>query len=287
MRKINAAVVQLLAFTAALSGAAAQQVLRYESATVGSTIISTADVRLMQCINPDVALSERDALVMLINDAFDREAARKLGLLPTLKEVADLNAHINTTTKAPDILEKIKQCFRGDQASYNRLFVEPKIINVKLHAYHSNDSVIQAKPRAAIERAYALAAKGQPFEQIAKTMGLHFFYDTVRVPAVARDSALPQYPSAAGIALTLKSGELYKNIVESNIQYTVLALAKKHPEYLAIACIVANKAAYQPWFLSQVKPLSVLIHSKALASEIRRAYPELWWGAGITAGNDD
>lgn len=243
------------------------------------------------CINKNDALQQRDALVMLINEALDREVARKFGLLPTEAEVAALNKHINTTTKAPDILQGVKECFGADMDGYNKTYVEPKILNVKLHAYHSNDTVIQATPRAAINKAFGMVASGKTtFQQVAKSLGLHFYYDSVLIAGIKdttlKGAPVPQENSLSNIASTLKAGELYGRIIESNIQYTVMALVEKNAVRAVIACVVADKANYDKWFESQAKSVNILIHANDMATAIKSQYPELWWSNAIVAGGD-
>lgn len=292
MRKTNILTLYgILLILAALCSAAAQQTLRFDAALVGASIVSIKDIQRTMCINKNDALQQRDALVMLINEALEREVAHKFGLLPTAAEVAALNKHINTTTKAPDILQEIKECFGADIDGYNKTYIEPKILNVKLHAYHSNDTIIQAAPRAAINRAYGMVTMGKTtFQQVAKSLGLHFYYDTLLIAGIKdtapKGAVVSEENSLGKIASALKAGELYGRIIESNIQYTIMALVERNNMRAVIACIIADKANYDTWFESQAKSVNILIYAHDMATAIKNQYPDLWWSKTIVNGSD-
>ncbi len=84
-------------------------------ATVGGNRIATEAAYGNTSVNPS------QALISLINDALEQKVAAE--------EVSELSNHADTRSKAPEILAKIKAAFGSDVASYNRIYLAPKIVS--------------------------------------------------------------------------------------------------------------------------------------------------------------
>ena len=98
--------------------------------------------------------------VSLVNDALEREVARSLNMLPTADEIVAFREHAFSTSRAPEILQRVRDHFGPDTNAFRRLYLEPRIVAGKLVALQRYDSTIQRPARDRIERAFALISAG-------------------------------------------------------------------------------------------------------------------------------
>jgi len=257
-------------------------------AVVGQTSISEADtgyrIGLQRAYG--VTIGRSAALVSLVNDALEREVARAAGILVTEKNLDVFSNFVDHNSKAPKVLKKVKQVFGGDLKSYRQLYLAPKVRNRKLRDWFSRDAAIQQKPRAEIQKAYALAAAGNDFGKIAKVVGLKFVtqdYDTDKKQAP--DALHGYFPD--GIAMLspgfqklldgLRNGEMAQTISEDDSSYRVVRLLAKGEGSYKTAEIIAMKAPFDAWFRVQVKKQRVRINDTELRASVAAKYPSLAW----------
>ena len=233
----------------------------------------------MTCIHSVDSVTDADIMIMLINNALEKHLATKTGLLPTQKERENLNTHINTTTRNKERLLSVKECFKNDHEGYLSLYVDPIIINNKLHTYHSRDTILQSIPRKKITMAFSKIAQGKSFQSVAKEMNLYFFYDTLHISKLSDEEQKnvelyhPYLPSL----LSLSAGELFKNIIENSVQYFVVSVVKKTDSMCITANLGIDKESFDEWYKNMCKDITINIHNDELRNTIQQHYPSVWW----------
>ena len=80
------------------------------------------------------------ATVELMRLMLEKEVALKNNLTVTPQEISDFSEYVDKNTKAPKILDKIKEIFTKDQESYRNTFLAPKINILKLQDFYTKKS---------------------------------------------------------------------------------------------------------------------------------------------------
>jgi len=258
-------------------------------AKVGGQDISRADAAYRIAIEKaygNETMTEAVTLIGLINDAIEQEVGRINGVIITPEELTSLRKHADETSKAPEILSKVKRVFGDNLAAYDRLYLLPRIMNRKLRSWYSRNAEIHQKERTSIEKAYSLVKSGKTFEEAAKAYGLNhtaneYKTETATVPDALRpflpkEGATPADPMIA-ILQALSEGEVYKNIVEDDNSYRVIRLLKKEGTAYKVEAITVLKQPFEKWFKGQGDTITIKILDKSLEQEITTKYPEISW----------
>ncbi|HEX7319904.1 MAG TPA: hypothetical protein VF399_06065 [bacterium] len=258
-------------------------------AVVAETCITRADLAYKIAIEKaygDTAFTEQAALVALINDAFETEVARMHGIAAAPEDLKALDQHASKTSKAPEILAKIKQIFGHDIRSYERIYLQPKIINYKLHAWFSRDVDIHKSERTRIERAHRLALTGMPFDAVARACKLAYSVDTFRVVRSQPPSILQEYPPSGDsqendpmlkIFSGMKAGEIYHDIIEDDVEFKIIKLIHRIDSIYSYQRVAAKKMDFDKWYGGQGAKIPVQIMDQDLRKKVVESYPELWW----------
>ncbi len=253
-------------------------------AVVGETLLSEEDVsyRIAVQLAYGGTIEPPAALVALIKDAQEREVGGTVGVIVTAQEMDVFAKGVEKHSKAPEVLKSVKMVFAGDDDAYRRIYLMPKIINRKLRAWFSRDARVQKQPRDAIQEAYALAAAGNDFEQVAEATGLMFAKQDYKTEQKDAPGALKDYfpegmamlsPPFQKILDGLKAGKMAQTISEDNVDYRVVRLLKKGEGIYKTIEIIAVKEAFDPWFRKQVEKVPVRIQDNDLRAAIAAKYP--------------
>jgi hypothetical protein len=254
--------------------------------SVGTSRITRRDIEHRIAIEKAYGgtLTSEAAFVSLVNDALDREVARTLGLLPDSAEMQRFSDHADRTSKAPEILAAVREIFATDTAAYRWMYLAPRLINIKLHAYFIRDTVLHAAERRSIQQAYALAAGGTSFADAAERTGLQHRIDSLRdhrgslPPELARYAAdTVLHDPYRDLVRGLVPGRLFGTIVETDGDYRVLRLVGRSDSVQVVEVIVAGKGDFDKWFRAQAMRLPISITDRKLHRRIVEKYPQLWW----------
>lgn len=234
----------------------------------------------------NTAATVEAAAVALINEAVEREVARQVGVAATIQEIRQLAQHADATSQAPGLLKQIKTIFTADQASYQRLFLEPRITSGKLHDYQRFSPQLQQDQRRLIERALAGLKQGKSLQQAAKDGGLEAVISDIEDKPIEFPDALMrlQTPNQSApkdplipLLRNRLAGEFIPNIVEDDSSYRIVRLISKEQHRYRIATVRAAKASYDAWYKSQCAKVTVSFADLALEKVIRVRYPGLCW----------
>jgi hypothetical protein len=249
---------------------------------IGQTAITVKDIsyRLkteQSYENPGA--TEEVALILIINDAVEHAIALLNGVAATQEEIEALRKYSDEHTKAPEILKKVKIAFGDDSASYERLFLAPKIINRKLRQFYSRSPEIHKTERESIEKAYSLVSSGEPFQQAADQLGLQFktFEVDTQDTSSTQGAERSLYASLIPLLEKLSPGEIYRSIAEDDHGYKVIRLKEKKDKTYLVEAITVHKRPFDEWFKKEAEKIRIEILDAELRRSIREKYPNLWW----------
>jgi hypothetical protein len=266
-------------------------------AVVGQTAIPVRDIsyRLKtEQAYENSGATEEVALISLINDAVEHEVASLNGVVATQEEIEALRKYSDEQTKAPEILKKVKMAFGDDSASYERLFLAPKIINRKLRQFYSRSPEIHKTERESIEKAYSLVSSGEPFQQAADQLGLQFKtfeagnQDTSSTPGELKRHvpegarATPPTDPLIPILEHLSAGDINRSIVEDDYSYKVIRLKEKKGKTYQVESITVYKRPFDEWFRKEAEKIRIEILDSEFKKSIQIRYPNLWWTPNLS-----
>ncbi len=258
-------------------------------ATVGGICIEARDISYKMAIERaygNETITESVALVMLVTESIEKEVGRMFRIEATADERSALRRHADEHSRAPEILAAVKHAFGVDQEAYERLYLEPRIINRKLHAWFNRNSEVHRQERAAIEKAYSLVQSEKSLKDAAQLCNLDFstyeYGETEKELPSELQKYFPEKPVSQdqpmiAILENLSEGEVFRNIIEDDYSYRVIRLVEKKEKKYKIEAVSVKKRSFAAWFQGQCAKLRVQILDEGLKKEIAAAYPNMWW----------
>jgi hypothetical protein len=252
---------------------------------IGEAKITNADISYRMAIGQisgNENIAEVSVLVQLISKGLEYEVARLNGITVSPDEIQDFSNHVDSSTKAPKLLAKIKELFKGDESEYGRVYLMPIIINHKLHEWFNRDQEIHKNERAAIEKAQFLIKSGKTLEQAAQLCSLKYISqvdsglsDIPTIP-INRPPSILRGP-LADIFKSLAKGEIYKDIIEDDFTYKIVRLVDRNGAINTIEMLCIDKRPFTEWFEEQAKKIPLVFHDQKRKKSIIEKYPQLWW----------
>lgn len=228
-------------------------------ARVGTLVLTEKDIQYKLDVERaygNQTLTHDVALQVLVQNAVEQEVARTFGVLPTQKDIDSFRDYASSTSKAPEILLAVKNVFGLDSASYNRIYLLPKIVNTTLHSFFSSSKDINKTELAGIEKAYTEVISGGSFKDIAKKNSLQYTVSTTssRITDATFNKELyfsiknfPD-PRFLSVAKLLKPMEINKSIVEDSYAYSIVRLISVEKDAYIIEAIISKKRDYDAWY---------------------------------------
>lgn len=247
------------------------------AARVGSTTITQTDVQNRVAVEVAYggdSLPYHSALTALINDALEREVAGSLGLMPDSAQIRAFIEHVETTTRAPDVLARVQHVFGTDTAAYVRQYLEPRIIADVLRGYQTYDTVVQAAGRQRIEKAYGLVSGGSTFAEAAgKVDGVAKMDTLVRADTVGETSGA----DLVRLAETLQPGRLFEQVLETSNAYLIVRLYGRDREHTMIEALYVPKEQFEEWLHRVAHDIPIVIRDEQAEAAIQRDHSTVWW----------
>ena len=290
VRKITFLVIVLLLAVSAMTGCGDKDSKEVRAvAKVGSIEIYRSDTAYKVGVEKAYGnefVPEVSVLISLVKDSLELEVARAHKVTVKSDEVTAFKRHVDETSRAPEILAKVKGVFGDDLEAYERLYLLPKIINRKLRNWYSRNAEIHKRERLLIEKGYSLVKSGRSFQQVAKDCGLDF--STIdygqadsNIPAVLKqymaEGEQPAQEPMMRILEGMAEGEIYNNIAEDDQGYKVIKLLEKNGTQYKVEAIAVTKQAFRKWFDVQAGKIEVKILDEEMKKKITSKYPALWW----------
>jgi len=231
-------------------------------------------------------VSDAEALLSLVNDALEREIARRTGIIVTAKELTGFTRHVDASSKAPKVLAAVKTVFDGDVTAYRRIYLAPKMINRELHLWFSRDSKIQEQQRQSIQQAYAFVLSGKPFKEAASASGLTVVERKYEATSKIAPGALKAfYPNGVSsisegfkkVLNQITIGEILHTIIENDESYRVVRLQGKTGNSYQTTEIISPKRLFEAWYRQQTKSVDIVIEDERLEQTICTIYRQPDW----------
>ncbi len=256
-------------------------------AQVGETCITDQDIHYRTAIEQvysGTCPAREKILVVLIQDALNREMLRREGLSVTREDLDGFSRHADESSRAPEILARVKAVFGDDTEAYRRIYLAPRLINQKLRHYHSRNPDLHVRSRVMIETALKKVSQGTPLETVAGELTLQ--YGTLEYASgESQETVNPDLPGELThpgellkpLVEPLQPGDVYGTIIETDTGYQVMQVVTKTPEKFTVALITARKYSYEKWFRKEVGMIPISILDPKMDRAIRSGYPDLWW----------
>jgi hypothetical protein len=265
---------------------------------VGETAITAEDVSYRQAvvaIRSGEELPPSLALYQLIEEALMAEVGKAHAVVVSDEMLAAEAARVGSASRDPGTLAQIRGLFGDDEAAYERLVLQPILVNQLLHARFSLDHDIQAEPLTRAQHVLDIAlADPASLPALATASGSEYGRLEIVQGHIHRDdgdedenllSTLAQYDVTwadydrefiAQVVTGLAPGELHPQVVEDRYCFMVVRLLTREGEDAILETVTVPKLAFDPWFQaeSQEVPLTVYDHTlgKALIAEVGPSY---------------
>lgn len=240
------------------------------------------------------ALSEADALFIVMQDSIAHEVAHSVGVDVTPPETPEDFPFVDQFTppggedfKAQENLPLHDQAFHVNDTAYAQLYVVPKIINRKLRRYFNTTAGIHTAELARIEKAQRLAVSGKSFAEAANATGLmtarlELESKAIEVPPAMVSSlqvsqSMPQNDPIFDILKKLAPGVIHPGIIEDDDGYRLLRLISRNNHKYSVEIIEAAKSQFDTWLMKRAKALRITISDDVLKRDIKRDYPDIDW----------
>ena len=235
------------------------------------------------------------ALAQLVKGYLAFEILKNLGV-PTDNAVLEREAaRIDGSTKAPEVLAKIKAVYGEDRQGYMDTFVRVVYGERMLYneVFLKSAAIHEETRRQAAE--FLAEAKGAPssFAEIAKRRGLTA--GTLRVsldngivregerkeerPAGAAPAGVEQARRILESAGKVVPGEVVPDLIEWQEGYQALRVLRREGEANVVESVSVPKRAYDDWFWEKGSKIAVTIDDKVLKEEFLK---EVSWARSLT-----
>jgi hypothetical protein len=268
-----------------------EEILKTDSAiiaTLGSIKITkqTIQYRLgTESAYDNTNLNESAALIMIINDALEMEVALRYNQQALAEEIEQFKQYADQTSKAPEILNKVKKAYGQDIKSYNQWFISPKIVNRKIRDFFSASKSINQAALNQINSVMNILKSGKKMKDATKSLHLKVVLDSIPVKPLDMTPALKNYPDAQlpfenpmlKYVKKLKSGEMYPEVIEENYSFLIIKLLNYNEDHYFIERISVPKPDFDTWFKKEAAIIGITITDAPIKSEIQHKYSNLWW----------
>ena len=237
------------------------------------------------------------ALSQLIKGYLALEVLKSLGHRVDEAAFQGEDQRIDRETQAPELLQKIKGIYQGDQKAYLHSFVG--VVYGERVLYHEIFLPSEEIHRASREKAEALLKATLPSPaslsritrqqevevvnlRISAKRGIHPTEEAFRSkesPSEAHRSTeaherLEQAQRLIGYLSNLQPGQLYPEVIEWSEAYQILRLLHKEGAVYFVQSASVPKRDYEGWFWEQAVKIPVRIFDPALKEELRK---EVGW----------
>jgi len=222
-------------------------------AQIGKEKISEKDIEYQIAI--EKCYSEREiskdvALIQLKNKFLEKEVLRMaFGVEPDDTVLEEKAKWVDKNTKAPEILDCVKSVFGNDRKNYLRLYIQPTLVNPKLHSLFSQSEEIHKDKIERIKQIYEEVKNGKDLKNFSE-------YNTFEIEKQIQTSELfeekgvefQENPLIKKVIKNLEAGEIWDDIVEDDYSYQIIRFLKEDDEKYYCDGTVVEKKLFDEWF---------------------------------------
>jgi len=257
-------------------------------AKVGDTIITSRDVslraRVSEIYYPESGMAYI-ALSQLIKGYLAEEVLKSMGYRIDDSVIDSESRRIDANTKAPDVLNRIKEVYGNNRKAYNKTFV--RIVYAERYLYNEvflKSTFIHKEERGRAEEFLRRVIKNpERFSKIASDMQL-----TLKRFKISREKGVeieeklvkpstPQGVEQAGFIIdkikNVKSGSVYSEIIEWLEGYQIIRVLNKNDKEYTVESVSIQKRDFDEWFWSIAGDVPVIIHDDKLKDELLKNVP--------------
>jgi hypothetical protein len=233
-----------------------------DAAKVGDMVITKVDVEYKIRIEEAYGNTKANAVSVLpglILNAQEYTAAKKYNVLPSADDMREFEKHVDTTTKAPELLTTIKTIFQNDTTSYERLFLLPEMVNIQLHTYFGSQAVADPNASSTITKARDALLGGQSDTDVAAKFGLVIQKRTVTfskgpTPNTPKLTTAPSPQAKSGA--TNKVGDVGP-VYQSATEFGFAKVSDISGQTYTYEIFALPKPSYDTWFAQEVQLIPV------------------------------
>ena len=257
-------------------------------AGIGSIKITEQTIRYRiatEAAYENTGLNNTTGLIMLINDALEMELAKKYNQQALPNEIVQFKQYADATSKAPEILNKVKNVFGQDIKSYDLWYIAPKIVNRKIRDYFSSNKTFNQAALNQIKPAMKILRSGKKMKEVAKSLHLTFARDSIPLKPLDMTPALQNYPDATlpfenpmmKYVKKMTIGEIYPEIIEENYSFLIIKLLNHNLDRYLIERISVPKPDFDSWLKKEAENIPIGINNSDIKRELQSKYSNLWW----------
>ncbi len=224
------------------------------------------------------------ALAQLVKGYISLEILKELGYMvdeAVLESEAD---RIDKNTKAPDILNKIKEIFGRDRKGYIKAFVQIVYAERVLYneVFLNSESIHKEQYQKAEDVLKAALSYSKPLREVAKERGLkaerlrissengikNEDFSSGKRAMPAAPVGLMQARRLLDVVSGVKHGEVYPEVIGWQESYQVIRFIKNERDEFIIDSISIPKRNYDEWFWDKASGIPVKIYDKELKDEL-------------------
>ena len=222
-------------------------------AQIGNEKISEKDVEYQIAVERCYSsqdISREIALIQLKNKFLEKEVLRMAFGVEASRDVLEEKAKwVDENTKAPDILECVKGVFGNDRKSYLRIYIQPTLVNPKLHYLFSQSQEIHKDEIERIKQIYEEVKNGRELNNFSE----YSAFEIEKQPEAQgvfeeKGIEFQENPLVGKVLKNLEDGEVWGDIVEDDYSYQIVRLLKVDDEKYYCDGVAVEKRRFDLWF---------------------------------------
>ncbi|MDA8099331.1 MAG: hypothetical protein M0042_06870 [Nitrospiraceae bacterium] len=268
-----------------------------DAARVGSTGISDRDIELRSKVSeiyfpgsgkPSVGLAQ------LIKGAVAAEVLRSKGFRMDDDSLDREIKRIDEQTKAPELLQKVKEVYQQNMPAYRRTFIQPAYAERILYreVFLMAPEIQTERKQTATVFLSAVTSNPDSFESAGRDLGisvviLNVSADSGIVPAGKESSKPPVDAMGKKVGRELLAriashkdvkGPILPEVIEWPDGYQVVKVIKRGKSTAVIQSAAIPKKSFDEWLWEQAKDIRVKIRDRALRDQFVK---EVSWARNL------
>lgn len=222
-------------------------------AQIGKEKISEKDtqyqIEIERCYS-EQEITKEIALIQLKNKFLEKEVLRMAFGVEVPEEVLKEKAKwVDENTKAPEILECVKNIFMNDRKNYMRLYIQPTLVNPKLHSLFSQSQEIHKNEIKRIEQIYEEIENGEDLNNFSEYMRFNISKQ-IKLSEIFEENGaeFQENPLVEEVIKNLKLGEIWHDIIEDDYSYQIIRFLKEEEKKYCCDGIIVEKRLFGEWF---------------------------------------
>lgn len=215
----------------------------------------------------DTLASETRALLEVVSDELEYQTLRSaFGEVPPDSNVERVAGMLPQVTHDSEALACILHF--NDPVNFREDYVRPTLVNPRLHALFSADTIIHRAARDSIMRIFeSLRTHPERF--------LTCHLDTI---VIKRDAETENWPLVRTVLSKLGPRKLWPQIVASDYDFSIVMLDYVTDSSYHVLATRVMKQSFDSWFRDFVaNHIPIRILNKVILATLRHDYPTLWW----------